>query len=124
MRSDVREIKLISRPKGIGDVILKGKPVARVRYRMRYRRMVEGLRTGDGHVEEIPIQALVDGNIQILEGETSLYSDRRYTLHLEDEHQRERVCDFYCEPMDVVKGMYHLEGCGDFRELPRRRRPA
>ena len=118
----MREIKLISRPKGIGVVTLKGKHVARVKYDMRHRRMVEALQTGEGHVEEIPIQALIDGKIQILEGEMTLYSDARYALHPGDKHSQS--CDFYAEPVDVVTAIYHIEVCGDFHGLSRRRRSA
>jgi hypothetical protein len=88
---------------------------------MRPRRMVDAVCTAEGRVEETTTQVLIDGNIQILEGETSLYSDVRYTLHLED--KRLRSCDFYAEPIDVVAGMYRIEGSGNFRKPYRRQSP-
>ncbi len=117
----MRHIKLISRYRGIGDVACKAKPVARVRYDVRCRRVVDMVRTGEEQTEEIPVQPLLDGNIRVLTGETSLYSDQLYTLRLEDKHGRE--CDFYAEPIDVVTGVYHIEGRGDFRKPCYRLKP-
>jgi hypothetical protein len=112
--SDMREIRLVSRYRGVVDVTRKAKPVARVRYDVRHRRMVDTVRSGEEPVEEIPVQALIDGNLQILEGETTLYSDELYTLRLEEKHERE--CDFHTEPIDVVAGTYHVQVSGDFRK--------
>jgi hypothetical protein len=110
----MRRSKPASRPKGIGNVTLKGKYVAKVRYHLRHRQMVDDVQTGEGRIEGAPVLVLMDGDIQILEGETSLYSDALYTLHLED--KRRRDCDFYSDPIDIVEGMYHIESSGDLHE--------
>jgi hypothetical protein len=115
----MREIKLVSRYRGIGDVFRQAKSVARVRYDVRYRRIVESVGSEEESVEEIPVQALIDGNMRVLEGETQLYSDELYTLRLEGKHERE--CDFHTEPIDIVAGVYHMKGDGDFRKFSHRR---
>lgn len=112
-RDSVRETRPASRFRGIGDVTCKAKHVSRVRYDVRCTRTFDAARMGEGRVEEIPIQVLIDGTLQVLEGEMSLYSDRQYTLHMEDKHGRE--CDFYAEPIDIISGVYRMKGVGDFR---------
>ena len=109
----MREAKLVSRYRGIGDVVRRKNSVARVRYDVRCRRMVGTARVGEERLEEAPVQPMIDGSIQVLGGETSLYTDELYTLRLEAKHQRE--CDFYTAPIDVVAGTYYIEGSGDFR---------
>jgi hypothetical protein len=76
--------------------------------------MVDDVQTGEGRVEGVRVPVLIDGDMQILEGETALYSDELYTLHLED--KRRRDCDFYSDPIDIVESRYHMEGSGELHE--------
>ena len=103
-----------SRSKGIGNVTLRGKYVTRVRYHLRHRQVVGDVPTGEKDTERTPVSAPIDGDIEVLEGEASLYSDALYTLHLEDKCRRD--CDFYSNPIDIVEGRYHVEGSGDLYE--------
>jgi PAS domain S-box-containing protein len=118
-RAGMRETRPVSRYRGIGDVTRKGEHVSRVSYDVHCRRTVDAARMGEGHLEEIPIQVLIDGTMQVLEGQKSLYSDTEYTLLLEEKHERE--CDFYAEPIDIVTGVYRMKGISDFREFSHRR---
>ena len=114
----MRETKLVCRYRGIGDVVRKKKPVARVRYDVCCRRVVDTARAAKEQLEQANVQPLIDGDIQVLSSEASLYTDELYTLHLEAKHGRE--CDFYPQPIDVVTGVYQLKGHGAFRKFPRR----
>jgi hypothetical protein len=100
----MRRSKPASRPNGIGNVTLEGKHLAKVRYHLRHRQMVDDVQTGEGRIEGAVIPVLIDGDIEILEGKASLYSDALYTLHLEDTGRRH--CDFYSDPIDIVEGRY------------------
>lgn len=115
------ETRVISRYKGIGDVILKGNPVARVRYHIRHSRIADAAWMDEVCDGEATARIFIDGSILVLKPETSLYSDIEYTLCMEDRHDRE--CDFYARPIDVVTGRYYLEGIGDFRKPCRRQSP-
>lgn len=115
----MRETGVVSRYRGIGDLIRNAKTVTKVRYDLRCRPMVGGARAGEDQVDETTAQPQIDGNIQILNSEASLYSDALYTLRLEEKHERE--CDLYAEPIDVVTGTYHVKGHVDFLRSPRQR---
>jgi hypothetical protein len=108
----MKRVKPVSRYRGIGDVTHEAKPVARVSYDLHCGRTMDAARATAHEV--------IEGDIQVLNGQASLYTDELYTLHLEARHGRE--CDFYTEPVDVVTGVYHFRGHRDFRELARRHR--
>jgi hypothetical protein len=112
----MRRSKPASRPNGIGNVTLEGKHLAKVRYHLRHRQMVDDVQTGEGRIEGAVIPVLIDGDIEILEGKASLYSDALYTLHLEDTGRRH--CDFYSDPIDIVEGRYHIEASGALHKSP------
>jgi hypothetical protein len=108
----MRRVKPVSYYRGIGDVTHKAKPVAKVRYDVRCRRMADMAR--EEQVTQPCDRMLIDGSIRVLNSEMSLYTDELYTLRLEAQHGRE--FDFHTEPVDVVAGVYHVTGHGGFRE--------
>lgn len=118
-RLRMRGTGVVSRYRGIGDLIRNAKTVTKVSYDLRCRRMAVGAQAGEGQVDETTGQPQIDGRIQILNSEASLYTDELYTLRLEEKHERE--CDLYAEPIDVVTGTYHVKGHVDFLRSPRQR---
>ena len=114
----MKRVKPVSRYRGIGEVTHKAKPIARVRYDLCCRRIAETAQVGQEQAQQPTVQSMIDGNILVLKGRASLYTDDLYTLQLEGRNGRE--CDFYTQPIDVVTGVYQVRGHGDFRELPRR----
>jgi hypothetical protein len=60
----MRRSKLGYRSDGIGNVTLRGKYVARVRYYLRHGQMVSGMQTGEDCTERAAISARIDGDIE------------------------------------------------------------
>lgn len=103
----------------IGNVSLKGRWVARVRYCLYQGRAVDRSRMAQGCSGVHDVRRVADGDIEILESETALYSDVLYTLHLEEGGRWD--IDFYARPTDVVEGRYRIDVKSCHRESFHRR---
>ncbi len=93
---------------GIADVTLEGKRVATVRYRLSNWPTVDDGYQREPFSEAWTLPSGLEGNIEVLACDASLYSNTLYTLKLEVRPWGD--CAFYAEPVDVVGGRYRIRG--------------
>lgn len=105
-----KRYKRLPSDEGIGAVYKEGNYISKVRYSLRTTLEVHVIET-PGQTEEINGLKSINGYIQVLEGENSLFGVGLLTLRTADG----REVDFYVLRGDLVKGEFSIQGSGDFR---------
>ena len=106
--------KIVEIARGTGEVQTQGQPICKVRYLISIRQKALDVRSfaGPGELEGLKP---IDGRIEVLGGQETLFGKDDLTLHMEDG----READFVVLRQDAVRPIFDIKVSGNFRQTPR-----